>query len=1322
MIGGSEPSEGGGLRRPRSGEREEHVDGIEDQSNGAAHAGSCNVNGDDAPVTQNSATDVSSRNRPGTTESIERVRFSTDTGRWGSTAKKRKSDEITRDADGADDRPGAPALSVDPRAATAMKPVNGSPIAQLPIKVSGSRSNINPQPSRSPKARIRGMSLRSSLFARNIDRRSRTGDSIIEMDAVGSSSADSDRPRTAKSKASQVSVSVAPAPPVVVPSPPLAGASSRKSSQGVGISALPNYQHWVQKQANRHLPLRRIKENYRRARKFVLRIHEIPPSKDGRHIPLDPSRKNSLIDERTRRPFINNFIKSSKYSAWNFLPRQLFAQFSKLANFYFLTISILQMIPGLSTTGTYTTIIPLLFFVSISMTKEGYEDLRRHRLDKDENNREAKVLRAHRPVPIADGEDDKDVEEPSRGPIHWASVKWQSLQVGDIVKLERDEAVPADIMLLGSKGGNNLAYIETMALDGETNLKNKQPSAPLVGACTTPEDIVALENTEIVVEDPNLDLYNLDGRISVNGGDSAPLTNNEIIYRGSVLRNTPEIYGTIIYSGEECKIRMNANKNPHIKAPSLQAIVNKIVIMMVTFVISLALFNTIAYQIWSAETEEKAWYLTHASVAFGPIVVSFIIMFNTMIPLSLYVSLEIIKVAQMFLLNDIDMYDEASNTPFEARTSTINEELGQISYVFSDKTGTLTENVMRFRKLSVAGTAWLHDADLRNLPHEEDMLLHRKRKVRDKGKGPLRRISRESTSHSLSAPSRTHSNTGVEMDNLPRKSTATWRSTAAPGFGQPEFSTTDMIRYIQRRPHTAFARRASMMVLSMALCHTCLPERGDDNDISYQAASPDELALVEAARELGYVAWDREISTLALKLCPNGLDAEPVFEKYEILDVIEFSSKRKRMSVLVRFPDGRICVICKGADSVIMQRLRLAALASQKVAEIEKRVNERRSMEAQQALQRRGSMVERQCSFGSYARASMTLGRPSLGRPSIGKLGPIQDDVDGWLKDCASDVASPADERYYNPRLSAQLRRSLWSEHRTSLQSDTAEDPLVDEALVTDDAAVIERCFQHVNEFATEGLRTLLYGHRFLDEDEYRAWKKIYQEAVTSLVDRQKRIEDAGEFVEQDLELGGATAIEDKLQKGVPETIDRLRLANIKLWMLTGDKRETAINIGHSCRLIKDYSSVTVLDHEAGNVEQNIAAAIVDINRGTVAHAVIVIDGQTLGMINAEESMKTLFLDLAILADSVVCCRASPSQKAALVHAIRRRVGRSVTLAVGDGANDIAMIQEAHVGIGITGKEGLQAARSSDYSIAQFRFLTKLLLVHGRWNYVRTCK
>ena len=176
------------------------------------------------------------------------------------------------------------------------------------------------------------------------------------------------------------------------------------------------------------------------------------------------------------------------------------------------------------------------------------------------------------------------------------------------------------------------------------------------------------------------------------------------------------------------------------------------------------------------------------------------------------------------------------------------------------------------------------------------------------------------------------------------------------------------------------------------------------------------------------------------------------------------------------------------------------------------------------------------------------------------------------------------------------------------------------------------------------------------------------------------------------------------------------------MWMLTGDKRETAINIGYSCRLIKEFSTVTILDHEAGDVAQTITLAIQAIASNTIAHSVVVVDGQTLSKVTESETLDTMFHELAILADSVICCRASPSQKAQLVKSIRKRVRKSITLAIGDGANDIAMIQEAHVGIGITGKEGLQAARTSDYSIAQFRFLTKLLLVHGRWNYIRTCK
>ncbi|KAF3910873.1 hypothetical protein ABW20_dc0106810 [Dactylellina cionopaga] len=1040
----------------------------------------------------------------------------------------------------------------------------------------------------------------------------------------------------------------------------------------------------------------KIRAPFMNAMKFVLRMQDLPPSKEGRKIPFTvfKNRKGTkLVDERRNKKYINNTIRSSRYSIWSFLPKQLIYQFSKLANFYFLIIAILQLIPSLSTTGRLTTIVPLMIFVTFSMAKEGYDDFRRYRQDRKENRRVAKVLSLS-----GNGTDAKE---------EWVEVRWEKVRVGDIVKLTRDEMIPADMLLIQAESETGVAYVETAALDGETNLKGKQAlpyvSEHFFGRFGEAKDELA------TVEDPNSDLYNFEGKIEING-ELKPLTNSHILYRGSVIRNTPSAMGLVIFTGEETKIRMNANKRPRAKSPTLQTSVNYIIIFVMCVVIFISGIELLGYKLWQQSFERHAWYLEGLAVGTFPILASFIIMFNTLIPLSLYVSLEIIKIGQHVLFFDRDMYDPKTDTPMEARTTTINEELGQIGFIFSDKTGTLTDNTMIFRKMTVAGYPWTH---VTSAEKEQEALASEGGKKQtengdhEKGKNkaprpkswlPADYASLRSVASNFRTQAQGNSNKSPPLGPGNRASVV---------IGEGELSTEDLLTYIQMHPETAYSQRAKMFLLCLALCHTCLPETDENGKITYQASSPDEVALAQAALELGYINIDRQVGSVTLQSYTQGPQNPPTTEKYEILEVLEFTSKRKRMSIILRCPDGRICLFSKGADSTMTELLRLKDMAITSSKGVEKRNRDRKSHEVFEFVRRTSmppqspTVNRNRFSFGSprqswtAPRRSFTANRNSMGATSEEPSSPV----------------SPVTEKNA-PGHSFEIQRS----------GPRKLDTYINESAVTNDGFIFDQSYSQIHDFAVDGLRTLIYGYRFLDESSYTDWARTYNEATTSLVDRQAKIDKAADRIERDFEFAGATAIEDKLQDGVPDAIDRLRRAGIKMWMLTGDKKETAINIGYSCRLITDVSEIMIVDQDAGDLSTQIGDFIDRCKRHDLAHTVGVVDGGTLGVIEDNEQLSNLFFEFTILVDSVICCRASPNQKAGLVRSIRKRVKKSVTLAIGDGANDIAMIQEAQVGVGITGKEGLAAARSSDYSIGQFRFLLKLLLCHGRWNYVRTCK
>uniref|UniRef100_A0A7N5JAW5 Phospholipid-transporting ATPase n=1 Tax=Ailuropoda melanoleuca TaxID=9646 RepID=A0A7N5JAW5_AILME len=273
------------------------------------------------------------------------------------------------------------------------------------------------------------------------------------------------------------------------------------------------------------------------------------------------------------------------------------------------------------------------------------------------------------------------------------------------------------------------------------------------------------------------------------------------------------------------------------------------------------------------------------------------------------------------------------------------------------------------------------------------------------------------------------------------------------------------------------------------------------------------------------------------------------------------------------------------------------------------------------------------------------------------------------------------------------------------------------------DSKYMEETLCHLEYFATEGLRTLCVAYADLSEREYEEWLKVYQEASTILKDRAQRLEECYEIIEKNLLLLGATAIEDRLQAGVPETIATLLKAEIKIWVLTGDKQETAINIGYSCRLVSQNMALILLKEDSLDATRAaITQHCTDLGNllGKENDVALIIDGHTLKYALSFEVRRS-FLDLALSCKAVICCRVSPLQKSEIVDVVKKRV-KAITLAIGDGANDVGMIQTAHVGVGISGNEGMQATNNSDYAIAQFSYLEKLLLVHGAWSYNRVTK
>ncbi|KAJ1660449.1 putative aminophospholipid-translocase [Dispira simplex] len=741
------------------------------------------------------------------------------------------------------------------------------------------------------------------------------------------------------------------------------------------------------------------------------------------------------------------------------------------------------------------------------------------------------------------------------------------IKVGHLILIHKDDRVPADCILLKTSEISGSCFIRTDQLDGETDWKLRVA----VPSCQKLPDYASLVALcgEAEVDAPHKDIYSLVGTLRLTDPDHQvfsvaqveSLSVENTLWANTVVASGTAV-GLVIYTGKDTRAVMNTNV-PKTKVGLLDLEVNRLskILFLFTLVLSVAMVALNGFQ--------GLFYIY---------IFRFLILFSSIIPISLRVNLDMGKT---FYAMQITKDRRIPGTV--VRTSTIPEELGRLEYLLSDKTGTLTQNDMELKKLHMGTMSYTTDTmdEITNsLATYFSGIRSRMEYARHSGLSPA------TTSGPLLPDVETHP---VEKSDRSRALTS---------------------EFTGRRDISA---RVGDIVQALALCHNVTPTTDDDEGITYQASSPDEVAIVEWTESVGLALVHRDRQTIRLLVTagnkqssntanpprhsgelsspheahPSSSRTDTSFPlEFEVLHIFPFTSESKRMGIIVREKaTGEITFYQKGADTVMTKRIQ----------------------------------------------------------------------YNDWLE---------------------------------------------------------EEC----GNMAREGLRTLVIAKKRLSEQSYLRFDSRYREASTSLVGRQTKLDQAvGEFLEHDLELLGLTGVEDKLQEDVKNTLELMRNAGLKIWMLTGDKVETATCIAVSSKLVSRNQSIHTVAKLTSPVQLQDEFETLQM----IPDCCLVIDGQSLQVALAH--WRDEFMQVAMGLPAVVCCRCSPTQKADITKLIKQTSGKRVC-AIGDGGNDVSMILAADVGVGIEGKEGKQASLAADFSITQFSHITRLLLWHGRNSYKRSAK
>ena len=677
-------------------------------------------------------------------------------------------------------------------------------------------------------------------------------------------------------------------------------------------------------------------------------------------------------------------------------------------------------------------------------------------------------------------------------------------------ELDNGDLIPADAVIISTSEPLGTCHIDTHELDGESNLKIRQ-CISLTSRIETDEDIEKLQMSIEFKKERNL--YNFVGKATV-GDKSIPIGPAQLLLRGAGLRNTEWVLAMVVGVGHQTKQLMNAVTPIPPKRSNYDNFVNKLILLMVSAIAVISLISALLGTLFRYK-EETHWYLNKFEDDYSSIFLKYflqyLVIFHNMVPISMIATLELVRFFQSYFINnDRSLSSKYSNNTV-VRNSNMNEMLGGVKFIFSDKTGTLTKNILTFKKCFAFG-----------------------------------------------------SYLDIEKDNI-------------------EDASSELMRLLE----------------SISICHTLIPHKKQNDEILYFSGSNDEKALVEGAARLGFGFLDRKKDCIEIT-CP-GEECRTI----EILHIIEYSSERRRMSVIVQYPNKDKMVIMKGADSAVFKRL------------------------------------------------------------------------NGDKEDMLSAL-------------------------------------------------------ECVEKFASSGLRTMCYAYRNIAIEEYVNWKEVWDEATSSVIERDVKIKEAASMIECDLILLGVTGVEDQLQDNVNESVKSLLGASMNLWILTGDRHENAVNTVKLAGLIQESAPLieliaTTEEKAIETVEENLKT-LQNLNLLESQNEIgLLIDGSTLNFC-CLSNIAAKFVRLCLACRTVICFRVDPLQKAELIKLVKKETGLT-TLAIGDGANDVPMIQTADIGVGLyRGEEnvidvkGKEASCAADFSIEEFQFLPRLLLVHGTWNSLRVSK